>query len=174
MPAVLSDSVGRMSTPQRTSQYVQQAWETPSHAEIPVITKHHIAALESTDSDEAWVLAGMHHVVIHTIGRKSGTEHKIALPTWNDPSGVRVVVASFAGSPGHPAWYLNLRDSKAGEVLCRAQKYQYWSTPDLLEDGPEHQRIWDLLVADREWYTDYQARTGRTIPLVRLPETRRV
>ena len=142
--------------------------------EIPVITKSHVAALESSTDDAVWVMAGMHHVVITTVGRKSGTEHKVALPVWRDPDGLRVVVASFAGAPGHPSWYLNLADRTANpEILVRAQTGQYWSVPDILE-GDEYDRIWGLLVDDRAWYTDYQAKTERRIPLVRLPETRAV
>ena len=155
-----------------TDQHVEQAWETPSLEEIPVITKAHVEGLESTDDDAAWILAGMHHVVITTLGRKSGTAHKVALPFWRDPDGVRVVVASFAGAPQHPAWYLNLADRSANpEVRCRVQHGEFSSVPDILE-GDEHARIWALLAADRAWYDDYQAKTERTIPLVRLPETR--
>ena len=154
------------------SQKVEQQWETPSLEEIPVITRAHVGALETSDDESLWAQAGMHHVVIRTIGRKSGTEHKVALPIWRDPDGVRVVVASFAGAPQHPSWYLNLADRTANpEVLVRHQSGQYWSVPDIL-DGEEHDRVWGLLTADRAWYNDYQAKTGRQIPLVRLPESR--
>ena len=154
------------------SQRVEQAWETPSLEEIPVITRGHVSAMETSDDDAVWVVAGMQHVLLRTIGRKSGAEHKVALPTWRDPSGQRIVVASFAGAPGHPAWYLNLADRSANpEVLCRVQGRQYWSTPEILE-GDDRARTWDLLVADRAWYQDYQAKTDRQIPLVRLVETR--
>jgi deazaflavin-dependent oxidoreductase (nitroreductase family) len=156
------------------SQKVVQEWETPSLEEIPVITKGHVAALESSTDDAVWVMAGMHHVVITTVGRKSGTEHKVALPIWRDPDGLRVIVASYAGAPGHPSWYLNLADRTANpEILVRTQTGQYWSVPDILA-GDEYDRIWGLLVDDRAWYTDYQAKTERRIPLVRLPETRAV
>jgi deazaflavin-dependent oxidoreductase (nitroreductase family) len=155
-----------------TDQRVEQAWDTPSLEEIPVITKAHVAGLESTDDDAAWVLAGMHHIVITTLGRRSGTPHKVALPFWRDPGGLRVVVASFAGAPQHPSWYLNLADRAANpEILCRVQHGSFWSVPDILE-GDEHTRIWGLLTADRAWYDNYQAKTERTIPLVRFPETR--
>jgi len=154
------------------SQRVEQAWETPSLEEIPVITKGHVSAMEASDDDAVWVIGGMQHVLLRTIGRKSGEEHKVALPTWRDPAGHRVVVASFAGAPAHPAWYLNLSDRTANpEVLCRVQGGRYWSVPDVLE-GDERARIWELLVADRAWYADYQAKTDRQLPLVRLPETR--
>jgi deazaflavin-dependent oxidoreductase (nitroreductase family) len=154
------------------NQKVVQDWETPSLEEIPVITRAHIGALESSDDDAVWVQAGMHHVLIRTIGRKSGNEHKVALPFWRDENGNRIVVASFAGAPGHPSWYLNLADRDANpEVLVRVQHGSYWSRPEILE-GDEYDRTWAKLTADRAWYNDYQAKTDRRIPLVRLPETR--
>lgn len=157
-----------------TDQRVEQAWETPSLEEIPAITRAHVAGLKATDVDAAWVLAGMHHVVITTLGRKSGAAHTVALPFWRDPDGLRVVVASFAGAPQHPSWYLNLADRDANpQVHCRVQHGAFWSVPDILE-GEEHEQIWALLTADRAWYNAYQAKTERTIPLVRFPETRPV
>jgi len=158
-----------------TDQKVEQEWETPSHDEIPNITKMHVEYLEMSNDDAVWVQAGMHHVMIRTIGRKSGNEHKIALPFWRDPEGVRVVVASFAGHANHPSWFINMRDRDANpEVFIKTQNGEFWSVPDILEDGPEHDRIWELLCEDRAWYRNYQERTERTIPLVRLPETRTV
>jgi deazaflavin-dependent oxidoreductase (nitroreductase family) len=154
-----------------TDQKVEAVWETPSWDVIPQITKQHVEALESSDDDGVWCLAGMHHILLTTIGRKSGTAHKVALPTWNDPDGHRIVVASFAGHEKHPAWFLNLRDRTEPEILCRVQGKSYWSLPEILE-GDERDRVWALLVEDRAWYTDYQAKTERAIPLVRFPETR--
>ena len=158
--------------PVTESQKVIQEWETPSLEEIPVISKAHVEAMEATTDPNVWIQGGMTHVVIRTVGRKSGKEHKVALPIWRDPDGRPIVVGSFAGAPGHPSWFIDLRDRDANpEVLCRMHDHAYWSVPDIL-DGDEYQRIWDLLVADRAWYTDYQAKTDRRIPLVGLPETR--
>lgn len=155
-----------------SDQKVEQAWATPSYEEIPEITKRHVAAMESSDDEAVWIVAGMPHIVVHTVGRKSGNVHKVALPTWNDPDGHRIVVGSFAGHEKHPAWFLNLRDRKDPEVLCRVQGKRYWSVPEILDGGEEHDRLWQLYIQDRAWYADYQAKTNRTIPLVRLPETR--
>src|SRR5919107_1908201 len=119
---------------ERESQKVEMLWETPSQDEITAISKDHVAAMESSDGDDVWQIAGMHHVVIRTIGRRSGKEHKVALPTWRDPDGHRIVVASFAGATAHPAWFLNLRDRDVNpEVLCRVQGASYWSVPEILE-----------------------------------------
>jgi deazaflavin-dependent oxidoreductase (nitroreductase family) len=154
------------------SQKVVQEWETPSLEEIPVISRAHVEALESSSDDAVWCQAGMHHVVLRTIGRKTGKEHKIAIPFWRDADGVPVIVASFAGAANHPAWYVNLADRSANpEVLIRTQTREYWSVPEIL-DGADYERVWPLLIADRAWYSDYQAKTSRRIPLVRLPQTR--
>lgn len=154
------------------SQKVIQEWETPPLDRIPVISREHVEALESSNEHPDWVQAGMHHVVLRTLGRRTGKEHKIAIPIWRDVDGVRVVVASFAGAEDHPSWYLNLADRQANpEVHVRTQTNQYWSVPEILE-GSQYEQTWALLTADREWYNDYQAKTARRIPLVRLPETR--
>jgi len=154
------------------SQKVEQVWETPSLGDIAVLSRSHVKAMQTTDDDAVWVQAGMQHVLVHTVGRKSGKEHPVPLPIWRDPDGHRIVVASYAGAPGHPSWYLNIADRSANpEVLCSVPGRQYWSVPEIL-DGEEYARIWDLLTADRAWYVDYQAKTKRRIPLVRLPESR--
>ena len=79
-------------------------------------------------------------------------------------------MASFAGHEKHPAWLLNLRDPRNAVVPCKVRNGQFLSRHEELE-GEERQRIWDLLIDDRAWYADYQKRTDRLIPLVRLPET---
>jgi len=155
----------------RDGQRVEQFWETPSHDQIVEISKSHVAALEATDVDEVWVQVGMHHVVLHTIGRRSGREHKCALPVWRDENGHRIVVGSFAGAEMEPDWVRNLRDRKANpRVRVRSQSGSFWSAHQFLE-GDEHAVVWSQLCNDRAWYDDYQGLTERRIPLIRLVET---
>ena len=151
-------------------QKVEQEWETPSPEEIISLTRAHVEAMETSADDAIWVMAGMHHLLVRTTGRRTGGEHKVALPVWFDPEGHRIVVASFAGAKKDPAWYLNLA-AAADEVSCKSQSGEYFSRVEIL-DGQEYERIWNLLVEDRSWYTDYQAQAERRLPLVRLPETR--
>jgi deazaflavin-dependent oxidoreductase (nitroreductase family) len=83
-----------------------------------------------------------------------------------------VVVASFSGAPQHPSWYLNLTDRAANpEVLVRVQGGSFWADAQVLE-GRDYETTWAGLTADRPWYNDYQSRTDRRIPLVRLVERR--
>ena len=149
-----------------------EAFDEPPRDEIPGISRGHVQYMESSDADEAWCIAGMHHVILHTIGRKSGNEHKVALPYWLDRDGNRIVVASFSGAPEHPSWYLNLSDRDANpEVKIRVQSGVFWADAQVLEGG-DYAETWTALNVDRPWYDDYQSRTDRQIPLVRLVELR--
>jgi deazaflavin-dependent oxidoreductase (nitroreductase family) len=154
-------------TSQRSSDFA-----TPSRDEIVGISAKHVSMMESSDADDVWVWVGMHHVLLHTIGRRSGSEHKVALPYWLDADGHRVIVASFAGAAKDPAWFLNLSDKAANpEVKIRVQGGLFWADAQIL-DGDDYAATWQALIADRPHYEDYKAKTDRTIPLVRLVELR--
>jgi deazaflavin-dependent oxidoreductase (nitroreductase family) len=144
----------------------------PPREEIPAISAAHVAVLESAAGEQFWVAAGMSHLILRTIGRRSGNPHKVALPYWVDPAGERIVVASFAGAPQHPAWYLNLTAREVNaEVLVRERGGSYWAEPDVLE-GAEYEHLWTAITVDRPFYVGYTKRTDRRIPLVRLRRTR--
>ena len=134
-------------------------------------TARHVAALETSDADDVWRVSGMEHVVLTTVGRRSGAPHKVALAIWREPDGTAVVAGSANGEDHHPAWFLNLRDREAPEVHCRVQHGQFWSVPEIL-DGDEYDQVWQCLVDDRPFFADYAKDIDRTIPLVRLPKTR--
>jgi deazaflavin-dependent oxidoreductase (nitroreductase family) len=152
-------------TSQRSSEFT-----TPSRDEIVQISAQHVAMMEGSDADDAWVWVGMHHVLLHTIGRRTGTEHKVALPYWLDAGGHRIIVASFAGAEQHPAWFLNLADKAANPaVKVRVQGGLWWMDAQIL-DGADYDATWAALIVDRPHYEDYKAATERKIPLVRLVE----
>ncbi|MDI2125293.1 nitroreductase/quinone reductase family protein [Yinghuangia seranimata] len=158
-----------MSTDQRNEEFIE-----PSPDEIVAFTKEHVKGMEGSDEDEWWNVAGMLHVLIQTVGRKTGNVHKVALPYWEDKDGSRVVVASFAGAEKNPSWFVNLADKKANPtVLVRVQGGTYWSEAEVL-DGDDYAATWAALIEDRAYYANYQTRCERRIPLVRLPETNRV
>ncbi|MFP6665274.1 MAG: nitroreductase/quinone reductase family protein [Deltaproteobacteria bacterium] len=146
-------------------------FETPPYEEIPGITRNHLAALESTDDPDAWLMAKMKSLILRTVGRKSGKTHKVVLPYWQDAAGNRILAASYGGGPVNPAWFHNLADRKANpKVWIKERAFEAFVRADVLE-GAEHDEIWQALTADRPWYTDYLAKTGRTrIPLIRLVE----
>jgi deazaflavin-dependent oxidoreductase (nitroreductase family) len=147
-----------------------EAFAEPSRSDIPALTREHVRAMKASAEAPEWNGAGMPHLVLRTVGRRSGRELEVALPYWFDRDGTRIVVASFAGAPNHPAWYLNLADRAANpRVFVRVQRASFWADARTLE-GEERERVWRALVADRPFYADYQSRTARTLPVVRLVE----
>ena len=155
-----------------TESQRNEPYDEPPFDQIAGISRMHVQAMESSDADEVWVGAGMKQLILRTVGRKSGTEHKVALPFWLDGDGKKIVVASYAGAKSHPHWYLNLADRDANpEVLIRTRDGSHWAEAEVL-DGDEYSRIWDALTNDREYYREYQTRTDRRLPLVRLLERR--
>ena len=150
-------------------------FETPERSTIPATTAGHVAAMEASGDGEpeaVWVMYNMSHLLLRTVGRRSGRVHKVALPYWLDADGHPIVVASYAGAEKHPAWFLNLSDRSANpEVYVKTRGDQYWSEVQVLE-GDERSRIWDTMTEDRPFYRDYQALTERRIPLIRLARSR--
>jgi len=155
-----------------TTSQGHEAFDEPAYTDIPAQTREQVRAMEASPSALPWNGAGMPHCILETVGRRSGHPHRVALPYWFDPLGHRVVCASFAGGPRHPAWYWNLLDRRANpEVRVRTQHRAFRAVASVLE-GDEYERLWAVLVADRPFYADYQSRTPRKLPLVRLIERR--
>ena len=151
-------------------QKIEQFWDTPTHEEIIQISNAHVEALENGKEDSVWQQVGMQHIVLTTVGRRSGNEHKVALPIWRDANGHRLVVGSFAGADKEPDWLANLRDRTSNpKVRIQTQTGEYECAPEIIE-GEERNLLWQQLCNDRAWYNDYQARTERLIPLIRFPE----
>jgi deazaflavin-dependent oxidoreductase (nitroreductase family) len=132
----------------------------------------HVAAMLASHEGQAWGQPWMRNLLLRTVGRRSGRQHDVALPYWEDLEDQKYVVASFSGAPARPAWFLNLSDRTANpEVWVKEQGSTYWAEAQVLE-GEEHERIWRQLTVDRPHYNDYQAGCERRMSLVRLVPTR--
>ncbi|HEV8297871.1 MAG TPA: nitroreductase family deazaflavin-dependent oxidoreductase [Acidimicrobiales bacterium] len=140
---------------------------TPPRWTIPWISRTHVVLYKLTNGRIGGRLAGKPGILVRTIGAKSGKVHTICLPYI--PVGEhRVIVASFAGGPRNPAWYHNLRANP--DVLVREGARVFHANASVVPDD-ERPTVWQTVVADSPWYGDYQARTARQIPLIRLQET---
>ena len=109
-------------------------------------------------------LLGMPVLLLTTTGRKSGqprTTPLTFLPRGDD----RVVIASYLGSPHHPAWYRNLAKTPEAEILERGRHIPVRAR---VAEGEERQRLWDEVVARVPDYAEYASRTERRIPVVVL------
>jgi deazaflavin-dependent oxidoreductase (nitroreductase family) len=97
-------------------------------------------------------------------GRKSGLPRTVALLYLEDGRDV-IVVASLGGMSKNPLWYDNLTAHPEVEVqiggVTRAMRAERVS-------DEEKAAVWPRLVAMYRDFDDYQGRTTRNIPVIRL------
>jgi deazaflavin-dependent oxidoreductase (nitroreductase family) len=101
-------------------------------------------------------------LLLTTTGRTSGRPRTVPLLYLKDDTGF-VIVASFAGAPKHPAWYLNLEANPKVELQVGRERFA--GTARRASAG-EKLRLWPSLIAIYPAYADYQKRTTREIPVV--------
>jgi deazaflavin-dependent oxidoreductase (nitroreductase family) len=104
-------------------------------------------------------------ILIHHVGAKSGAERVTPLVYFPQPDDTTVIVASAAGAPNHPAWYHNLKAHPKIDVEVGAETFAVVAT-ELGDD--ERAVVWPQLVAAAPGFGDYQQKTSRTIPVLRL------
>jgi deazaflavin-dependent oxidoreductase (nitroreductase family) len=115
------------------------------------------------------------HVLLMTAkGAKSGDAITTPLVYGRDGRDY-VIVASKGGAPDHPSWFGNLKTNPEVEIQVgngqEVQTIKARATP--VETGPERDRLYQEMAKIWPPYLDYQKRTERTIPIVKLePLTR--
>ena len=109
-------------------------------------------------------VVGMPVLLLTTKGRKSG-ESRSNILTYIPKGRTSVVIASNAGEPRHPAWWLNLQADPHATVQ-RGQDL----TPVIAReaDGQERADLWAELLRMNASYAEYESRTTRRIPVVVL------
>ena len=103
-------------------------------------------------------------VLLHHVGAKSGVERIAPLMSFPDDEGW-VIVASKGGAPSNPAWYHNLIAHPETTVEFGTETYEV--TASVLS-AEERAPLWAGITASNPGFAGYEAKTERTIPLVRL------
>jgi deazaflavin-dependent oxidoreductase (nitroreductase family) len=104
-------------------------------------------------------------------GRKTGKPQTVPLIYIETDRG-HAVIASFAGSPTHPAWYLNLEAASGGEIQV-GRRHIRVRAERVPRESVRYDDIWRRAVAVYPDYETYKIRTTRQIPIVELlPENR--
>lgn len=107
-------------------------------------------------------------VLVHHVGAKSGEARVAPLLYLQDGDDV-IIVASYGGAPKSPAWFHNLKANPDTKIELRGTTIPVHAT---VIPEPERSELWPRLVALYAAYDDYQAKTERVIPLVRLTPAR--
>lgn len=103
-------------------------------------------------------------LLLTVVGRRSGRQRTVPLVYVMD-SADYIVAAAYSGSDRHPAWWLNLRSSSVGVVQVGRRK----TAVQAVEIASPHRDDWWVrLAAMYPPFEDYQHRTARQIPVVRL------
>ena len=102
--------------------------------------------------------------LLETRGARSGQTRRNGVIYFHDGERV-IMIASKAGAPEHPSWLYNVRANP--DVRLNGQPFH----AAVIEDEAERARLWEL--ADRVFppfasYRESAARSGRTIPILRL------
>ena len=107
-------------------------------------------------------MAGMPLLLLTTTGAKSG--RSLTKPLAYTKDGQRIVViASFAGSPHNPAWFVNLEANPAATVEIGSERFQARA---VITSGEERERLFKRQAEKMPIFNDYQKKTGRLIPVV--------
>lgn len=104
-------------------------------------------------------------VLIHHLGARTGTERVTPLMYFPQDDGSMLVIASKAGAPTNPDWYHNLRAHPKIDVEVGTATFPVEVTE---LDRAERDAVWPGLVAAAPGFGDYQTRTDRIIPVLRL------
>jgi deazaflavin-dependent oxidoreductase (nitroreductase family) len=108
--------------------------------------------------------AGAPLLLLTTTGAKSGRAITKPLVYTNDGNRI-VLIASFAGAPKNPAWFVNLVANPVATVELGSERFQAKAT---VTSGEERQRLYKNQAAQMEIFDDYQKKTTRQIPVVVL------
>lgn len=103
-------------------------------------------------------------LLLHTIGRKSGTPRTAPVAYFQHEENY-LLVGSNWGRDRHADWYLNLL--KQPRAIIQVDGMDISVNADEAR-GDEHARLWKFVTERHPPYLDYQNGTARLIPVVVL------
>ncbi|HSZ49037.1 MAG TPA: nitroreductase family deazaflavin-dependent oxidoreductase [Streptosporangiaceae bacterium] len=109
---------------------------------------------------------GMDLLYLTTVGAKSGQKRQSTVARFADGDDAWLVVASAGGSAHHPAWYHNIA-AHPDQVWIEFGGQQMRVTPEQL-DGDARAQAWQRITQSQPRYTNYEKKTDRDIPVIRL------
>ena len=114
-------------------------------------------------------MAGYSILLLHTIGCKSGIAYTIPLTYFLDGENY-ILIASNWGRQNNPGWYHNLIHQPAASIQVKEKTIPVIAH---LANGEEYTRLWKNITVRNNFYSHYQNKTKRKIPLVILVPDRK-
>lgn len=129
-----------------------------------IMTGVHVWLYRSSGGKRGASMKGKDIVLLTTKGRKTGADRTVPVVSFVD-GGDRIVIASKGGAPGHPAWFLNLEKNPEVTVQLGPEVYQARA---VIPDRAERDRLYAKAVSEMPQFGEYEKKTSRVIPVVRL------
>ena len=105
-------------------------------------------------------------LLLHTVGAKTGAQRTNSLTYARDGDDY-LIVASNGGSPRSPGWYHNLTADPNVEINVGPRRFAVTAHP-VLPGDQDRERLWKIVTKYNKAYPEYQKKTSRPIPIVRL------
>jgi deazaflavin-dependent oxidoreductase (nitroreductase family) len=105
-------------------------------------------------------------LLLDTVGARSGQSRTSIIAQFPEPDGSTLIVASFGGAATHPAWYFNLA-KHPDRVFIERDGRRVRVQPTSLS-GDERDAAWRRIVTVAPGFGEYQRKTDRQIPVIRL------
>jgi deazaflavin-dependent oxidoreductase (nitroreductase family) len=107
---------------------------------------------------------GHSFLLLHNIGRNSGTAYTTPLSYFRDDHNY-ILVGSNWGRSKNPDWYFNLLERPITTIELDGKELQVEAN---LAGGEEYARLWRLVTSKHAIYRRYQNSLERRIPIVIL------
>jgi F420H(2)-dependent quinone reductase len=103
-------------------------------------------------------------LLLDHVGRKSGQKRTSPLLYIEDGDDF-VIVASKGGARKHPSWWINLRAHPRTTIQVKDRKIEVEANQ---AGRLDRRKLWPRVVEAWPDYAEYQKRTDREIPVIRL------
>jgi deazaflavin-dependent oxidoreductase (nitroreductase family) len=104
-------------------------------------------------------------LLLHTVGRRTGLPRVNPLVYANDGTGF-VVAASNGGAHGQPQWVANVE--AMSQVTIEVGERTLTARVSVLREGTERDRAYAKLVDYWPDFLEYETKTARKFPVIRL------
>ena len=111
---------------------------------------------------------GFNALVLTTIGSKSGLERSTPVGYFPGKDGGWLIVASANGAAKNPAWYHNVA-AHPDRVRIETKGHKADVVAEQLH-GAERDAAWDQITTAAPRFKQYEEKTDREIPILRLVE----
>jgi deazaflavin-dependent oxidoreductase (nitroreductase family) len=111
-------------------------------------------------------MSGRPLLYLTTVGARSGQRRTAVVMPFPEGDDAWLIVASRAGTADHPAWFYNLA-KHPDQVEAEVEGRRTAVTPRMLT-GDERAAAWERITRERPNFAEYERKTDREIPVVRL------